>query len=111
MKNKLIKIISVATIFPLVISYIKKRKAKNKIRNKILAEGNDFSKTAKNITNSISKSKSLYKKLIVKVHPDRFFKDDKIIANELSSRITKSKKNYDDLIKLEIEVNKFLDNK
>jgi hypothetical protein len=108
MKNKILKTISILTIIPVIVIYIKKIRTKNKIRKKILADGETYSKTAKNIANSISKSKFLYKKLIVKVHPDRFFENEKIIANELSSRITKSKKNYDDLLKLEIEVNNFL---
>lgn len=73
-----------------------------------MSEGKSFSETAKNITNSISKSKMLYKRLIIKVHPDKFSGDDKFLANDLSSKITKSKKNYNELSRLKIEVDSFL---
>jgi len=46
--------------------------------------------------------------LIVKVHPDKFSDSKKERATELSSRITKSKKNYEELYSLKIEVEEFL---
>lgn len=91
----------------------KKRRAKRILKRKILADNDsNYSDTAKNIAMSISKSKILYKNLIAKVHPDKFFHHKDKIKNEkvaeLASRITKSKRNYDELRKLEIEVEEFL---
>jgi len=57
---------------------------------------------------SISKAKKLYKALITRVHPDKFQNDKNEKANELASRITTAKRNYDELCKLEIEVGQFL---
>lgn len=111
MKSKFLKIASSIPIISFLITSYNKKREKKELRRRILADGQDYTTTAKNIRNSISKSKVLYKKLIVKVHPDRFLDDRKTIATELCSKITKSKKNYDDLVKLEQEVNSFLQNK
>lgn len=87
----------------------KKRRLRRSIRKKLSEkEGDNFKSIFKNMVFSISKSKELYKSLITKVHPDRFTDDRKIKAEEISARITKSKKNYDELIKLKIEVENFL---
>lgn len=91
----------------------KKRQAKLILKKKILSDSDsNYSDTAKNIAMSISKSKALYKNLIAKVHPDKFFHHKDKIKNEkvaeLASRITKSKRNYDELRKIEIEVTEFL---
>jgi len=94
----------------LVLTY-SKRKTKRELRKRVLAENNpDYSETAKNIKNSILKSKDLYKSLIIQVHPDKFLDAYKEIASELSARITKSKKNYDELMVLKIEVEEFINN-
>lgn len=90
----------------------KKRKLKREIRKKIAADGeSDFAITAKNIAMSISKSKELYKSLITQIHPDRFLDERKIKATELSARITRSKKNYNELITIQLEVDEFLNEK
>lgn len=99
------------TFWFLLIS--KKRRAKLILKRKILADiDSSYLDTAKNIAMSISKSRVLYKNLIAKVHPDKFFHHKDKIKNEkvaeLASRITKSKRNYDELCKIEIEVDKFL---
>ena len=109
-KNLIIISISVAVLlFPIVLIAYKKIKAKRHLRRRVLADGNsEYSETAKNIALSISKSKQLYKELIVKVHPDRFQDELKERATDLSARITKAKRNYDELITLEIEVKEFL---
>ncbi|GGD17714.1 hypothetical protein [Flavobacterium orientale] len=87
----------------------KKRRLRRNIRKKLSEkEGDNFKSIFKNMVFSISKSKELYKSLITKVHPDRFTDDRKLKAEELSARITKFKKNYDELIKLKIEVENFL---
>lgn len=54
----------------------------------------------------IFKAESLYKKLITKVHPDRFIDEDKKqLAEELSKEITKNKHSYSKLLDLEAQVN------
>ena len=109
-KNLIIASLSAAVLLlPVALILFKKRKAKRDLKRRVLADGNsDYSGTAKNIALSISKSKQLYKDLIVKVHPDRFQDDLKEKATELSAKITKSKRNYDELLSLEIEVKTFL---
>ncbi len=64
-----------------------------------------------NISKSISKSKNLYKQLIVKVHPDKFTGDDNEAATILSQKITSSKRNYNELILLSKEVESFLNSR
>lgn len=67
-------------------------KRKKLVKRKILAEGDvDLGNTM----NSMFNAESLYKKLIVQCHPDRF-EPDKVkvaIANELSMQITKNRHN------------------
>jgi hypothetical protein len=110
MKNKLLKILSVITIIPFFIKLFKERKRKSKLRRKIISDGGDYTDSVKNIANSIAKSKLLYRELIVKVHPDKFLDDKKHVANELASRITKSKRNYNDLMNLKVEIDEFIAN-
>lgn len=109
MKHKIIKIISIITVIPILVKFIIERRKKSKLRKLVLEDSSDdYSNTAKNIANSISKSRQLYKELIIKIHPDRFLDDRKIKATELSARITKAKRNYNDLLELKIEVEEFL---
>lgn len=108
MKLRALKIVSIILVLPFVFQFIKEKRRKSKIRRTILADGEDFSVTAKNIANSIGKSRDLYKNLITKVHPDRFVDGKKERATELSSKITKSKKNFDELTRLKVEVEDFL---
>ena len=109
MKLKILGIISIITIIIFVTKFIIKQRKKSILRKKVLADGtDDYTGVAKNIANSISKSRELYKTLIVKVHPDKFLDSNKEIATELSARITKAKRNYDELTSLKTEVEKFL---
>jgi hypothetical protein len=109
MKNISIKILSIVTVFPLLVQLVVRKRKKAILRKKVLAEGiDDYANTAKNIANSISKGRALYKELITKVHPDRFTDERKIIATELSAKITGSKRNFDELTRLKIQVEKFL---
>ena len=88
----------------------KKRKERKVLKNKILGNRDlNYLDTAKNITMSISKSEALYKDLIAKVHPDKFQNKGNKRANELAARITASRRSYDELCKLEIEVVEFLE--
>jgi hypothetical protein len=103
MLNKILKKIN---------AHLALRKKKSSLKRKILEEDISYSEEAKNIINSISKSKSLYKELITKVHPDIFADvDDKQKATELSSSITENKHNYNELSKLKKEVHSFLKSK
>lgn len=107
--NHLLLIVIVVVIALSFGIIIRNKIRKNKLRKKILADGpSNYGEVAENIALSISKSKSLYKELIVKVHPDRFLEDKKEKANELASRITKSKRNFEELSRLKIEVDDFL---
>lgn len=95
-----------------ILSFVKtffiERRKKSELRKKILSEEISYADTAENITKSISHSNKLYKELITKVHPDLFKESNKIYATELSSKITENKKNYNELLKLKIEVEDFL---
>lgn len=91
-------------------SVLLKRKQRNELRKKILAEKISYSDTAENITKSIIGSKALYRELITKVHPDLFKEEQKDIVTELASNVTINKKNYKELLKLKIEVEKLINN-
>ncbi|GAA4932842.1 hypothetical protein GCM10023314_01540 [Algibacter agarivorans] len=98
-------------LVPISVILIRKRTKRAKLRRKILNDGDDYKSSAKNIVDSISKSKTLYKELITAVHPDKFQDTGKRKkATDLASRITKSKKNYNDLVQLKGEVSEFLNN-
>ena len=105
--------IIVLAIFLFLIYFLltnKKRKLRKEVKRKLKIEnGLNYDKTFYNIVLGISKGKALYKKLIIAVHPDRFSGTNKIVeANLLAQRITKAKKNYYELIQIQIEVEKFL---
>jgi hypothetical protein len=112
MKYNILRVVSIITVLPFIIELIIKHRKKSILRKKVLADGtDDYKGAATNIANSISKSRELYKELIVKIHPDRFFDERKIIATELSAKITKAKRNYAELNILKIEVEDFLNDK
>lgn len=107
---KLIIIIAILTLLPFILLFIRKAVKKRRIREQLIREGGDYRETAKNIAESIAKAKALYKELITKVHPDKFSEENKAAANSLASKITKAKKDYATLCKLEKEVNEFITN-
>ena len=87
---------------------LKKRRNKKDLKKRILADGiTDYKETTTNLVNSISKAKPLYKKLIVSIHPDKFSGDNKIIAEEISSRLTHAKRDYNALCLIEKEIENF----
>lgn len=90
-----------------LITY-KKRKQKSDLRKKVLADSGNYKEETENIVNSISKSRSLYKSLIIKVHPDRFTDGRKEIAEQFTSKLTENKRNYKKLLDIQLEINKFL---
>ncbi len=99
------KTISLVIICTAAMGYlIYKKVKKNILRKKVLADGtDDYAGTAKNIALSISQSKALYKKLISKVHPDRFPNDieKQKRAEEISAMLTEAKRNYNKLLEIE----------
>lgn len=98
-----IKTIAVILIAVIVTGFfLVKKNKKNKLRKKVLADGDDYSTTAKNIALSMSKSKELYKSLITKVHPDRFPNDieKQKKAEQFSAMLTEAKRNYSQLIEI-----------
>ena len=112
MKKNVLNILGAILIVPLIITIIKKKKVKRELRNRVLADGNsDYKGTANDIAQGISgRTKKLYRELITQVHPDRFVDDRKIIADELTQRITRAKHNYSQLVEIEKEVKVFFNN-
>ena len=89
----------------LVIIFIIKKIKRKRLVSKILSEGEgDYAITAKNIAQSISQSKVLYKELITKVHPDRFPNDPikQERASKISAMLTEAKRNYNKLLEISI---------
>ena len=93
-----------------LFSSIRKSLGKRRIRRRVLAEeGGNYGERARDIASGIGgKTRSLYKELIRKVHPDQFLDERNSRANELTQLITKSKHNYSDLKNIEKEVSIFL---
>jgi len=110
MKKNIIRIGSILLVLPFIFQVAVKIKNKRALRKRVLADGNsDYESTAKDIANGINgNTRKLYKELITKIHPDRFLDHKKIIANELSQQITKSKHNHSQLVELKNQVDKFL---
>lgn len=103
-------ILSIGLLTTVVVFYllVRRRIARKQLRESLL-NGIDegFQETTHNIVLSISKSKDLYKSLIKQVHPDKFQDEKKIMATELSMKLTKAKRNYNELIKIKNEVEIF----
>lgn len=100
----------VPIIIVVIFLYFRSSK-KRALRSKVLRDTNSSIEKVsfENMVDGFSKGKKLYKDLITKAHPDRFLDDEsKNLANDLSSRITKSKLNYQELKELEVEVREFL---
>ena len=107
--KKVLKTLAVLTILPALFLMLRRWWRRKKIRERIMADGeSDYRKTASNIANSIAKARVLAKSLLVKIHPDRMPPDKVEKATELAARITESKRNYEVLKQLEIEVNELL---
>lgn len=107
--NRLMVFTVIVLSLLLIFLFVKRVIRRKRLRRLVLADGNsDYKEVAVNIALSISKSKELYKELITKVHPDRFTDERKEKAAELSSRITKAKKNYHELQLLKNEVESFM---
>lgn len=103
-------ILSIISLAIILFFIIKRRNKKKQLRNQLLSEGEkDFKVTAENIAQGIAKGRKLYKKLIVKVHPDRFLDHRKIQAGEITSRLTAAELNYNELLKIEKEIETFLE--
>lgn len=58
-----------------------------------------------NIITSINSSGKLHKKLIVKIHPDKFMDENlKLIAEEFTKKINENRSNYNELLAIEVEI-------
>ena len=111
MKNTSLAALLLLGLVPISIVLIRKKIKRARLKRRILEDSDDYKTSTQNIVDSISKSKGLYKELITAVHPDKFQDIEKRNkATDLASRITKSKKNYNDLVQLKIEVSEFLNN-
>jgi hypothetical protein len=110
MKKNILRIGSILLVLPFIFQLAAKIKNRRALRKRVLADGNsDYKGTATDIANGINgNTRKLYKELITKIHPDRFLDDKKIIANELSQKITESKHNHSQLVELKNQVDKFL---
>lgn len=109
MKKILIRTLLALTIIPLIYRQIRKWHRKRKIRKEIMEDGHsDFGSAARNIALSISQAKALSKSLLVKIHPDRMPVSKIERATALAARISESKRNYEGLKALEIEVEALL---
>lgn len=104
-----VQAITILAVSILAFFVIRRTIKRHKIRKKLLEDGEtDINETAKNIAQSISKARGLYKTLIVTIHPDRFEERYREEANELAARITKSKRNYSVLMGIKEEVDAFI---
>lgn len=80
----------------------------NKLKTDIIASEVDF----KNILRSSFEATSLYNKLKVKYHPDRFLNpEDKEIATDIYQEITANKHDYDKLVAIQKIAEKELETK
>lgn len=68
----------------------------------ILNKAKDSNVDMDNLMNSINKSRTLYKQLSSKCHPDRFPSDEqkRKIADTIFQEITKNQRNYNKLLEL-----------
>jgi hypothetical protein len=111
MINNIKKVLVAATMIPLLVYLLKKRNKKKALRERILADGEaDYRETAKNIAESIAKAKDLYKKLIIKVHPDRFLDQRNEKATAITAQLTQARNDYKELKRIELEIEEFLAN-
>lgn len=107
-------IFSLLVLFLILLGFYFIRKiylVRKKLREQLLTDVDEnFEETTQNIVLSISKSNALYKSLIKQVHPDKFQEDKRVVATELSMKITQAKRNYKELLKLKEEVEHFQNN-
>ncbi len=114
MNNSLYFITKILIIFVIIFLFwffktYKRRKNNRILKKQVLSDSNsDYSGIAKNIISGITNAKILYKKLITQIHPDKFQDHRNKKAHELASKITNAKRNYNELVKLEKEVQEFL---
>lgn len=103
MTSKLTIFIITSVAISILFYFLYNKIKRYKIYKKVLEDNNeDYTSTAKNIADSISKARVLYKEYIIKVHPDRFPNDPvkQKRASELSSMLTESKRNYKKLLQI-----------
>ena len=91
-------IVAIVELIVIIILLLKRgsRDSMRSIKKQVKAEGNiDFA----NILNSSFNADSLYKKLLIACHPDRFAPDEAKMqaANDLTTRITKNRRDINAL--------------
>lgn len=62
-----------------------------------------------NVVNSMFLCSPIYDKLKVKCHPDRFIDEkQKVIAQNLFQELQENKYNYEKLLEIELQINRFM---
>lgn len=62
-----------------------------------------------NVVNSMFLCSPIYDKLKVKCHPDRFIDEkQKVIAQDLFQELQENKYNYEKLLEIELQINRFM---
>lgn len=62
-----------------------------------------------NVVNSMFLCSPIYDKLKVKCHPDRFIDEkQKVIAQDLFQKLQENKYNYEKLLEIELQINRFM---
>ena len=62
-----------------------------------------------NVVNSMFLCSPIYDKLKVKCHPDRFIDEkQKVIAQDLFQELQENKYNYEKLLEIELQINRFV---
>lgn len=75
----------------------------NRIRHRRLTKSNE----SKNVVAGMVKARKLYKDLVIKAHPDKH-PDKCVVAEDITSRLTRCKYDYAELLKLRDEIQKKL---
>lgn len=92
----------------LTLLFIRIRKRK-KIKKRIIGSYQiQYGNHAQEIIDNLTKSKTLYTSLIKRIHPDTQNEDLKGIADQITARLNQNKNNFNELKKIEIEINKIL---
>ena len=98
-----VAVVELCIIFFLSYRLIRKKKTTfDNIDSGILIDAKSSNVDMDNLMNSINKSRTLYKQLSTKCHPDRFPTDEqkRSIADLLFQEITRNQRNYNKLLEL-----------
>ncbi len=107
----LLSVSSALNIVLLIFVYLSKRKIKLLERNNIIDQNAEFGEkvSGSDLFLNLTQAKSLAKSLKVKIHPDRFFDEEKkTIAQELYKQVATNSSNYKELQRIAVEIEKLL---